>query len=368
MTLRNRFSVPSGPYLLSHSVGCLPSGARDNLISGYLEPWANSGGDAWPKWLDAIEGFCAAISDLIGVEAYDICPQPSVSAAFTAYLTALPNRGRSKIVMHENAFPTMGFVVAGLRKMGLELVLIEGEADDPTDWEQHINEQVQACLITHVHSNTGVISPVKGIADVCHKHGVFPVVDVAQSIGIVPVDPAAWGVQALFGSCVKWLCGGPGAAYLWVRPEHAATLEATNVGWFSHENPFEFDIRNFRAASGARKFWGGTPSVAPYALAAGSVNALSEIGLQQIRDHNLHLKTTALRGLENTDLTARPAAQSGGTLCLNLSDTQADILASKLAEASCHYDRRDNSLRLSFHIYNSEAEAELVNHLLEEVL
>lgn len=368
MMLKDQFSVPSGPYLLSHSVGCLPKGAQNNLMSGYLEPWANNGGDAWPKWLDTIEGFCSALSGLIGVEAHDTCPQPSVSAAFTAYLTALPDRGRSKIVMHENAFPTMGFVVDGLRKMGLELVLIKGEADDPTVWEQHINEQVQACLITHVHSNTGVISPVKGIADVCHKHGVFPVVDVAQSIGIVPVEPTAWGVQALFGSCVKWLCGGPGAGYLWVRPEHAATLEATNVGWFSHENPFEFDIRNFRAASGARKFWGGTPSVAPYALAAGSVRALSEIGHQQIRAHNLQLKTTALDGMDNADLTARPAAQSGGTLCLDLNDIQADALASKLTDEGCHFDRRGNSLRLSFHIYNSGAEAELVNRLLKAIL
>ncbi|MBO6504802.1 MAG: aminotransferase class V-fold PLP-dependent enzyme [Kordiimonadaceae bacterium] len=368
MTIDDQFNVPAGPYLLSHSVGCLPKGAESSLASGYVEPWANNGGDAWPTWLDTVEGFCTALGELMGSRGQDICPQTSVSAAFTAYLTSLPERGRSKIVMHENAFPTMGFVVKGLKKMGLELVLIEGDADDPGLWQRHLDQTVQTCLITHVHSNTGVVSPVKEIADLCQKHDVFSAVDVAQSIGIKPVEPNAWGVDALFGSCVKWLCGGPGAGYMWVRPGHAELLEATAIGWFSHENPFEFDIRHFRAASGARKFWGGTPSVAPYALANGSLKALSKIGFSHIREHNLRLKTVALSGFETAGLTMRPAGQSGGTLCLNLTASQADGMASKLTDENCRFDRRGNSLRLSFHIYNTQAEAKLVNNILGSVL
>lgn len=270
--------------------------------------------------------------------------------------------------MHENAFPTMGFVVEGLRKMGLTLVLIEGDADDTRVWEQHLDDHVQACLMTHVYSNTGVVSPVEEIARLCKQNGIFACVDVAQSVGIVPADPQGWCVDALFGSCVKWLCGGPGAGYLWVDPEHAEALDATTIGWFSHENPFEFDIRNFRAASGARKFWGGTPSVAPYALAAGSLKTLSEIGFDRIRDHNLNLKTIALKGFEGHGLTARPATVSGGTLCLNLTGLQADKLAERLTDDNCHFDRRGNSLRLSFHIYNTEAEAEFLNQVLNSAL
>lgn len=364
MSFRDQFQVPSGAYLLSHSVGCLPNGARDSLVSAYLDPWAEDGGDAWPTWLNTVEGFCTSLAGLMGVEANDICPQPSVSTAFTAYLTALHDRGRTKVLMHEDAFPTMGFVVTGLKKMGLNLVLIEGDADDPKVWKEHLDDQVQACLITHVHSNTGVVSPVKEIANLCKLYGVFATVDVAQSIGIKLVEPVSWGVDALFGSCVKWLCGGPGAGYLWVKPEHAAELEPTNIGWFSHENPFEFDIRDFRAKKGARKFWGGTPTIAPYAMATGSIKALSDIGFRTIQDHNLALKNTALNGLEGAGLMVRPAEVCGGTLCLNMSLGQADSIASTLTEHECRFDRRGNNLRLSFHIYNTQAEAELVNQIL----
>ena len=369
MSFSDQFHLPDGRYLLSHSVGCLPKAARQSLECGFLEPWSEAGGGAWPRWLQTIDEFCEALGTLIGVSAADICPQQNVSAGFANYLGALPKQGRTKVVMHADAFPSMGFVVQALQQAtGLELVLIDSSepADEPETWEQHLNENVLAALVTHVHSNTGVISPVKEIADLCRAHGVRSTVDVAQSIGIVPVDPIEWGVDALFGSCVKWLCGGPGAGYLWIDPAHAESLLPPHVGWFSHMNPFEFNINSFTPAAGARRFWGGTPSVAPYAVAAASIQTLQTIGLDAVRRHNLMLKQIAVAGLENVNLTARSAEVSGGTLCLNLGE-KADQFDNLLKKESCHFDRRGSTIRVSFHIFNTQEDAQLINRLLRSL-
>lgn len=366
MTHAEQFSVPAGRYFLSHSVGCLPTGAPASLERAYFAPWSGQGGDAWPAWLQTIEKFCSALGALFSTNGADICPQPSVSAGFSNYLASLPKGNRRKVVMHADAFPTMGFAVRGLTARNMELVLIEDtlDADDPNVWAEHLGPDVLACLITHVHSNTGIVSPVADIATLCREAGAYSVVDVAQSAGIVPVSPVTWGVDALVGSCVKWLCGGPGAGYLWMSAAHAATLEPEHIGWFSHEDPFEFDIRSFKAASSARRFWGGTPSIAPYALALGALGTLGDIGFLSIREHNLALKLTAMKGLEDGPWLRRAPDKLGGTLCLTFDDAHADEITQKLTENQCRFDRRDNTVRLSLHIYNTPDDAAFINDLL----
>lgn len=365
-----QFFVPEGRYFLSHSVGCLSKGARSSLDEDFLETWADQGGNAWPGWLETLEGFCAELATLFAVNAGDICPQPNVSAGFSNYLVSLPRNGRHKVVMHANAFPTMGFAAHALGKLGFELLLIDEReaADDPAVWQQYLGPDVLATLITHVHSNTGVISPVSEIAEICRVRSIYSIVDVAQSAGIVDVKPAAWGVNALVGSCVKWLCGGPGAGYLWVEPGHAQTLSPEHVGWFSHQDPFEFDIRSFRLKNTARKFWGGTPSVAPYAIAQGSLRTLQAIGFATIQAHNLALKLAALDGLDPETLMTGPPQNCGGTLCLHLSADQSSVFEAALNHENCKFDRRGNTFRLSFHIYTPEEDAATVNRLLKSVL
>lgn len=366
----NQFFVPEGRYFLSHSVGCLPKDARTNLEKTFLKTWAEKGGDAWPQWLETIEGFCAELATLFALRAADICPQPSVSAGFSNYLVSLPGNGRRKVVMHADAFPTMGFAARALENAGLELALIDNAeaADDVGVWQQHLGPDVLAALITHVHSNTGVISPVAEIAELCSAQGIYSIVDVAQSAGIVDVKPLEWGVNALVGSCVKWLCGGPGAGYLWIEPDHAQALSPEHVGWFSHQDPFEFDIHSFRLKNTARKFWGGTPSVAPYATATGSLRALQAIGFATIRAHNLALKQAALEGLDAETLMANLPRNCGGTLCLHLSSDQSTAFELALNRENCKFDRRGDTFRLSFHIYTPEEDAAAINTMLKSIL
>lgn len=353
---RDKFILPMGLYLASHSVGPMTLEGQSIYINDFMHPWNLTGSNAWDEWLGLIDRFCSEIASLLGGEANDICPQTNLSSGLTKYLTALPApETRTKIVMHSDAFPSMGFVAKALSTRGYDLHLIPSQlpAHDPAVWKETMDAHTACALITHVHSNTGVLSPVTDITQICKAAGVRSLVDIAQSAGLIPIDLMAWDADAVFGSCVKWLCGGPGAGFMWLNPKRSYDLMPEDVGWFSHENPFEFDIRDFRYASAAKRFWGGTPNVAPYAFALGGVKTIRNIGVEIIRAHNVALMKMAWPGID--------PKINGGTLCLPVTDAAAK----NLRAAGCQFDMRGNTARLSFHIYNTKDEAEIVANCLK---
>lgn len=343
------FIIPKGgPYLMAHSVGCLPAGAKDALARAVLDPWAD--GDPWPHWLKAIDEFRDALVNLLGGAPADYCPQPNLSAGLFSLLSGLPHtKKRGAVLVSAHAFPSLLYVIQQLHDSGLTLKILPPNADpgDAQLWADAMSDEVCAVVMMHVHSNTGVVTPVAEVAAIAHERGVFSIVDIAQSAGILDIDLPGMGVDAAIGSCVKWLCGGPGAGFLWVRADHVHALSPPNVGWFSHEAPFAFQS-GFRYAPDARRFWGGTPSVAPYALATEGLRIISDTGVPAIRAHNRRLIT-------HLDVRFDPS-RGGGTLCLKL-DPDA---VQRLQSASVGFDQRDGLSRLSFHIWNSEAEADLV--------
>jgi selenocysteine lyase/cysteine desulfurase len=355
---RDLFEVPGpGPYLLSHSVGCLPRRSRGQLEETLLRPWAGQGSDGWASWLAAIDRFRGGVAALVGGEVAEVCPQPSVSAALGAVLSGLPREpGRDVLLASAHAFPSIGFAMRQLDRLGYRLELIS-ESRDPTDpqvWADAIGPHVAAAVPMHVHSNSGRVSPIAEIARIARHAGAISVVDACQALGILTVEPRAWGVDALVGSCVKWLCGGPGAGFLWVRHELIGAIEPLGVGWFSHADPFAFDIRDFRYADDARRFWGGTPAVAPCVLAASGIETVLEIGVDHIRTANRALIAAAAEAMES-DL---DMANRGGTLCLTGDDPDAAEAA--LRALGCRFDRRGQVLRLSFAVWNDADQARQV--------
>ncbi|MCV2886210.1 aminotransferase class V-fold PLP-dependent enzyme [Aestuariibacter sp. AA17] len=360
------FDVPEGIYLLSHSVGCLPRVAKQALNDHYLSPWSENGGDAWPNWLEHIDTFCDRIAMVINGAGGDVCPQSNLSSGLTKYLlAAFPVSGKKRVLMHGTSFPSMGFVVSALASHGFELVLIDDTANptDPETWEAALSNNIDIALVSHVYSNTGMCAPVEAISQMCQARNIRCVVDAAQSIGVIPIDVQQWQADVVLGSCVKWLCGGPGAGFMWINPTHIEQLQPVDVGWFSHENPFEFDIRHFAYRHDAKRFWGGTPSVAPYVIAASSVQYLLDAGIENIASHNKALQRTVLAS--NPALSERINMQAlGGTLCLSFSANVTDKLSDALTDIGARFDRRGNALRLSFHIYNSADDAAKVADVL----
>ena len=362
-SLREKFILPgqdsgeSGPYFLTHSIGPMTVKGRDYLSEHYLTPWEEKGGDAWPNWMTLLDRFTGALSKLTGGREDEFAHQPNLSAGLYKYLLALPcSDDPLKIVMHASAFPSMGFVVNALPSEGYELILIPEDkpAHDPQVWGTYI-DGADIALITHVHSMTGVLSPVEEIARLAKTKNVKVLVDVAQSAGLIPIHLPSWDVDAVFGSCIKWLCGGPGAGWMWVPAADLPKLTPITAGWFSHANPFEFDIRNFEFSETAKKFWDGTPSVAPYAMALGGIETVLDIGVETIRARNLELLQLARPGFD--------FRQNGGTLCYE-AGAQADKIENKLKAMKARYDRRRDLIRLSLHVTNTDDQANRIAALL----
>ncbi|MFC4699229.1 aminotransferase class V-fold PLP-dependent enzyme [Glaciecola siphonariae] len=379
---------PVGVYALAHSVGPLCKTATSQLNEHYLEPWQTTGGDAWPHWMSQIDRFRNALSVLLNTNSADICPQPSVSIAFSQWLAALAKRNKrknstkppspsspKKVIMHKDAFASLGFAVKGLcETYHLELCLIDGSANDLSEWEAQLSQaDAFACLLTHAHSNTGELSNIAQLSALAHAHNVWCGVDIAQSVGIIPIDITQWSVDCVVGSSVKWLSGGPGAAFLCLASEHAEELAPDHLAWFSHENPFEFDITHFAPAKGVTRFFGGTPSIAPFILAASAIEQHVSISTSVYREHNLMLMRHFLQELLQTspqaipahycDLLSKTPSRSSqniacsGTLCLPL---PANDTAQKLTQAGVKFDQREQLIRLSFSVINDVNDIEQV--------
>lgn len=355
--MSDQFSVPAeGAYFLSHSVGCLVRSAEEDFTKNYFGPWRDNVENVWPNWLNSIEDFRQALGVLFGGEASSFCPQVNLSAALGKLLTS-PGFAQGKAILGtEDMFPSIAFASGKL--LDLRLIPSGEDVSDANIWEKFLTDDIGAVLITHVHSNTGRCVPVADIIEICKQKNIFTIVDIAQSGGIIPVDFGLWDADVVLGSCVKWLCGGPGAGFLWINPKIVHCLEPKDVGWFSHKNPFELDVHNFEYAEGAQRFWGGTPSVAPYIVATSALSLIASIGVSDIFAHNRKLFNIFKNSLPALFADQINLDHTGGTACLKLGD-EYETVAARLAQRKVRFDNRDGDvIRLSFHIYNQADEVE----------
>ena len=365
--MREHFHYPRDEaYFLSHSIGVQPKVVDAALEDQFMAPWRRSKGDAWNYWLNALDTFRTALAPLLGADAKDICQQTNISSALSKCLFSLPERERrTKIVLTEEDFPTIGHVLSQAQRLGYELVFLPGgEAlADIAAWDAAFRDDVHLLHITHVFSNLAVRPPVAEIIAKARDAGAYTVLDVAQSAGAVPVNLNDWRPTFATGTSVKYLCGGPGAAYLWANPDTVGDCNPIDVGWFSQENPFPSDIHKFNYAPNAARFWGGTPAVAPFVCAGAAFQVLNELGIEAIYRHNQSLLSRLIdaippaRVISHTDETAR-----GSSLVVTADDLQAT--SKRLTDAGFIHDQRMGGMRISVHAYTSEEEVDALAEAL----
>jgi selenocysteine lyase/cysteine desulfurase len=360
---REQFALGDGIYLLSHSVGRPPVTAEAAARAGFFDPWEAGAVEPWDAWFTEVDRFRTAVAKVLNGDAENVCPQANLSSALTKIVHALPRRvGRDTIVYTEADFPSMGFVLAMAGRAGFRLRCIPATAEFGSldCWASTFDDDVYLALVTHVHSNTSRQVPVSDICALAREREIITVVDIAQSAGVVPIDANDWNADFVVGSCVKFLCGGPGAGFLWVNDRVLHDCQPTDVGWFSHADPFEFDIHQFRYADSALRFWGGTPAVLPYTVAANSLETMTNIGIERIRAHSLELTQAIIDSVPRKCLftPARPANR-GGTVVLDFGESQSAV-AGALTEAGAHFDVRRTGMRLSPHIYTTKDEIDTV--------
>jgi len=361
---KQQFFLPDGIYLLNHSVGCLPQ-KTDKEREHFFDLWKSQGSQAWEQWLNLINGFCHALSGLLNGYPDEFCPQTNISSAVSKVLLSLPPRkDRTKILLSQMDFPSIGFSLSQMERFGYEVEFVPSESGrfSLERWKQHLTTDTQLVFVTHAIYGNSFLNPVKEIIQYAKEQDIFTIVDIAQSAGVIPIDVSLWNADFVVGSSVKWLCGGSGAGFLWANSAGISRFTPMDVGWFSHENPFEFEIGNFRYDKTARRFWGGTPSVLPFAIAKSSIEVINSIGVDKIRIHNQALTERLIQAaLERKFKVHTPleSAQRGGTVVIEFADSLKAY--NHFKQAKILVDIRPNfGVRFSPHIYNDEEEIEKV--------
>lgn len=354
--MRDNFDVIDN-YWLNHSVGRFIRSGRDQFTQEYFEAWSQP--EPWPTWFEILQKFRHSVADLLNTDPEQVCPQLNVSSALTKFLGALERKRPIHILLSEEDFPTISFVAKVMPEAqlhyipaGLDLTLIE-------TWKDYLTETIDVAILTHVYSNTGQRAPIAELTKECRSLGIKSVVDIAQSVGIVPIDISRWTADCVIGTGVKWLCSGNGAAFMWLDKNILPELKPTDVGWFSHANPFEFDPHHFDYATDAMRFLGGTPSVMPLSIAAYSINVLQNYGIAKISDHNRVVTERLIESLPSSWFTSPISHnQRGGTVVIKPRGMNIEVVDERLKKAGIHFDRRAHGFRFSPHIYTTMGDAE----------
>jgi len=381
---RGRFPIlDTCTYLINHSLAAMPAAAEDNLRE-YARTWRERGIRAWAEgWWDMPVTVGDQLGRILGAPPGSIVMHQNVTVAEAIVLScfarpklfgrapavsppALPASGeRNRIVYEEANFPSVRYLYQA--QPDLEVVAV---ADDSAIADA-IDERTLLVPISHVLFKNGEIQDVEPIIRRAREAGACVVLDCYQSAGVVPFDLAGLGVDFAVGGSVKWLCGGPGAGWLYVRPDVADRLEPTLVGWQGHARPFAFEPE-LEYASGARRFLTGTPNVPALYAATAGYDVIEEVGVSRIRDRSLALTQLLIDLCDEAGLeivSPREATRRGGTVTVSTPDHAA--CHHELGERGVICDFRpdpEGGIRLGPHFFNTEDEVRRAVSELTEIV
>jgi kynureninase len=360
-------------HLISHSLGAMPSGARA-ATTRFLDQWEDDSVSAWGEhWLPAVRSLGDVIAGVLGVAPGTVCVLPNVSIAQAAVASCFSFEGKRRRVVYDDLnFSTVHYVWQEQARRGAEVVVVH--ADDRVHPPiakllAAIDERTLIVPISHVLFRSSGMVDARRIIDHAHAVGALVLLDVYQSAATVPLRLAEWDCDLACGGSVKWACGGPGAAYLYARPDLANRLEPMVTGWFAHAEPFAFDMGPMRFAQGAWRMIGGTMAIPAVYAARTGWDTIARLGVERIRAKSLR-QTRLLRDL----VLARgftvntPVADEarGGTVCFDFPG--AEGISRELVRRRFFHDYRPRcGLRVSPHFYTTDEELVAFVDALDEV-
>ncbi len=356
-------------YLNSCSLGALSHRAQQR-VAQFHDEWNALGAAAWYEiWMTRLQEVRAHAARIVGAGEGEIALAPSTSVALSAVASALDHRDRPKVVVSALDFPTSAYV--WMARPDVEVVWVpsdDGATIDPARWEEAVDRRTAAIVTSHVFFATGAIQDLRTLADIAHKSGALLIADAYQSAGQVPIDVARDGVDILTTGPLKWLLGGPGLAYLFVRSGLATTLQPTIAGWFGAREQFAFDITGFDFRDDAQRFEMGTPALHTVHAALGGGAIIEEIGVDAIRDRDSALTERLVqRCLERGfGLRVAPDAVRRSAIVM-IRDADAHATVHALAERGIIVDARPGHVRVSPHFYNTPGEIDAVVDELDAV-
>ncbi len=361
-------------YLVSNSLGAMPRGVPDRLAE-YAHQWAELGVRAWAKgWWDMPVRVGDEIAPLIGANAGEIAMLPNVTTAQTSVLSALDyGNGRDTIVMTELDFPSVRYVYDELAtRLGARIVVVPSDDGIGIDAQRvidAIDDRTRLVAISHVLFRSAYIMDVDAICRRAREVGALVSLDAFHSVGVIPVDVKALGVDFLSGGVLKWLCGGPGGAFLYASPETGRALAPSFTGWQAHERPFAFESE-MHYAEGAWRWLNGTPSIPSLYAAIEGPRIVRRAGIDRIREKSIRqtsrlIELADARGYRVT--APRDAERRGGTIAFDVPHSYG--VAQALLANDVIVDYRPNAgIRVAPHFYTSDDELTRVVDMIDAIL
>jgi len=375
LQFRSEFPIlERSTYLVSNSLGAMPRAVPERLAE-YVDQWSELGVRAWANgWWEMPVSVGDEIAPLIGAGAGEIAMLPNVTIAQTSVLSALDySNGRDTIVMTDLDFPSVRYVYDQLAtRLGARIVVVPSEDGVSIDTQRlldAIDERTKLVAISHVLFRSAYIVDADAVCKRARDVGALVSLDAFHSVGVIPVDVKALGVDFLSGGVLKWLCGGPGGAFLYVSPEASKSLAPSFTGWQAHERPFGFESE-MHYAGHAWRWLNGTPSIPSLFAAIEGPRVVRRAGVDRIREKSMR-QTARLIDLADArgyKVTApRNPAERGGTVAFDVPYSYG--VAQALLARDVIVDYRPNAgIRVGPHFYTSDDELDLVVDAIDDIL
>jgi kynureninase len=348
-------------YLISASLGPVSVRAR-TMLDGYVDVWAAEGAPdvVWMEHVfPAMARLKATFAAMAGCDADELAITTNISIALSTIASALDLSDRCKIVLSELDFPTDGHVWLAQRPRGAEIEWLrspDGLTIPLEEYDRAIDERTAAVMVNRVLYRSSALVDAKAICAMARERGALSIVDDYHGAGIVPLDLRDLGCDLYTAGVLKWLCGGPGLAFLYARRDLLPVLRPAVTGWFATREPFAFDAEHLELHPSARRLEHGTPPAPVVFLAQGGLDVIAEVGVGRIRARQGELTDHVIARADEARLpvrTPRDRAERGGVVNVGVG-AAAPAICHALLERDVCTDHRGDGLRISPHFFNTE--------------
>ena len=372
---RDQFPILNNTtYLISNSLGAMPQGVYDRLRD-YADLWATRGVRAWEEgWWECGAVVANQIAEILDAEPGSISIHQNVTLTQAVISSCFNFTGRrNKVVMVDLEFPSVIYFYMEQQRRGARIEVVDSEDGVRVPLEKllaAIDEETLLVPISYVIFRSSYLQDARAIIERAHEVGAHVILDVFQAAGTVPLNLHDLEVDFAVGGVLKWLCGGPGVAYLYVRPDLRLKLEPAIAGWIAHKRPFEFEVGPIDRTEDSYRFLNGTPQVLPVYACRPGLEIIREAGVENIRAKSIRQTGRLIQGADTRGWrvnTPRDPAERGGTVSVDCPHG-CEVMRELVARGVLVDYRQKAGIRFSPHFYNRDDEIDFALAQTEEIL
>lgn len=371
---REEFPIlATSTYLISNSLGAMPRGVYGSLKQ-FADTWATRGVRAWHEgWWEMPVTVGNILADILGAPHGSITMHQNVAVAEAILASCFDFTGkRNKIVYTDMNFPSVMYLWEAHKRVGARVHMVKSDDGIIVDTQKvldAIDETTLLVPISYVLFRSAYIQDVHAITEKAHRVGAKVILDIYQAAGTVPVDLTRFNVDFAVGGSVKWLCGGPGAGFLYVRPDLVSSMQPMFTGWQAHKRPFEFEVGEIAYSDDQFRFLNGTPHIPTLHAAKVGYEIIREIGVDRIRAKSKRLVARIedrARGYGFKVTCPADPERRGSTVAIDAPDGKR--VCDELIKRNIVVDYRPKAgIRIGPHFYTTEEECDLTVDTIREI-